>query len=68
MVVGLVGGGYGLLALFNSLGFAGLWWCLIRWALSISGGSLFGLGFSLFMYNGRWSWSDFSIHFITANN
>ena len=38
MIVGLVGGGYGLLVLFNSLGFAGLWWCLIRWALPISGG------------------------------
>ena len=68
MVVGLVGGGHGLLVLFNSLGFAGLWWCLIRWALSISGGSLFGLGFWSFVYNGGLFWSDFSIQFITANN
>ena len=68
MVVGLVGGGYGLLALFNSLGFVNLWGCLIRWALSISGGSLFGLGLWSFMYNSGWTWSDFSIYFITAHN
>ena len=47
MIVGLVGGGYGLLVLFNSLGFAGLWWCLIRWALPISGGFALVWGFGL---------------------
>ena len=48
MVVGLVGGGHGLLVLFNSLGFAGLWWCLIRWALPISGGFAFWFGVLVF--------------------
>lgn len=33
--------------LFNSLGFAGLWWCLIRWALPISGGFALVWGFGL---------------------
>ena len=48
MVVGLVGGGYGLLALFNSLGFASLWGCVIRWVLPVSG---VGFWFGVFAFH-----------------
>ena len=44
-----------LWGLFNSLGFVNLW------------GFAFGLGLWSFMYNGRLSWADFSIQFITSN-